>query len=56
MTKNELIEQIRSVNRSAQIEFLESFTQDELLAYLHQLKELERERHRIELMELVAAD
>lgn len=56
MTKTELIDQIRRLNRSAQPEFLESFTQEELLAYLHQLKELERDRRRIEMMELVAAD
>ena len=44
MSKREAIDQILRVNRSARAEFLASFDRDELLAYLHQLQELERDR------------
>ncbi len=44
MSKRETINQIRRLNPTAQPEFLASFEQDELLAYLHQLQELERDR------------
>ena len=44
MSKRETIDQIRRFNPSAQTDFLASFDQDELLAYLHQLQEVERER------------
>jgi hypothetical protein len=56
MTKSEMITQIRRINRSADEEFLASFTKDELLAYLHQLKELERDRRQCEALELAATD
>lgn len=45
MNKRETIDLIRRSNPSAHPEFLASFDQDELLAYLHQLQEVERERH-----------
>lgn len=44
MSKRETINHIRRLNPTAQPEFLASFEQDELLAYLHQLQELERDR------------
>ena len=43
MNKREMIDTIRKFNPSAQAEFLASFEQSDLLAYLHQLQELERE-------------
>jgi len=56
MTKREMINQIRQINRSADEDFLENFTEDDLLAYLHQLKELERDRRHCEALELAATD
>ena len=56
MTKREITEQIRRINHSADEEFLDSFTEDELLAYLHQLKEVERDRRHCEALELAATD
>ena len=44
MSKREVIDQILRVNRSAQANFLASFDRDELLVYLHQLQEVERDR------------
>ena len=53
MSKQEIIDRIRVINNTANNEFLTHFTEDQLLAYLHQLKELERERRRTEDYELV---
>ncbi|UCD29914.1 MAG: hypothetical protein JSV03_05410 [Planctomycetota bacterium] len=44
MTKREIIDRIRDQNPSADSEFLATFEQEDLLAYLHQLQEVERER------------
>jgi hypothetical protein len=44
MSKHEVIEQIRRLNPTASEEFLEGFPQEELIAYLHQLQEVRRER------------
>ena len=44
MNKRDLIDQIRRLNPSALPEFLATFDQADLLAYLYQLQELERER------------
>ena len=44
MTKRDMIDHIRRLNPTAEAEFLARFTQDDLLAYLHQLQEIERER------------
>lgn len=47
MSKREAIDQIRRFNPSAQAEFLATFQLADLLAYLHQLQELERERRQM---------
>jgi hypothetical protein len=44
MSKRETIDRIRQFNPSAQADFLATFDQMDLLAYLHQLQELDRER------------
>jgi hypothetical protein len=41
MDKSQLIESIRSINRTAKSEFLAEFTPEELSAYLEHLMELE---------------
>ncbi len=43
MDKRELIERIREINRTAKVEFLETFTEEELHAYLEHLTELDLE-------------
>ena len=48
MTKREIIDRIRCLNSGAKTEFLASFEQEDLLAYLHQLQEVERDRQRTE--------
>ncbi|MHC4442555.1 MAG: hypothetical protein ACYTF1_22300 [Planctomycetota bacterium] len=53
MNKQEIIDRIRNLNNTANDIFLASFDEDQLLAYLHQLKEVERERQQIEETELV---
>jgi len=54
MTKRELIEQIMRLNRSARAEFLARFSQEELLDYLRQLRELSIERRTEDLLEVLA--
>lgn len=44
MSKRETIDRIRRLNPTAMPEFLATFQQLDLLAYLHQLQELDRER------------
>jgi hypothetical protein len=44
MTKRELIDQIQRFNPTAKPAFLADFEEEELMAYLHQLSEVERER------------
>jgi hypothetical protein len=44
VSKFEIMERIRRINTSAQCEFLAGFSEEELLAYLHQLQELQREQ------------
>ncbi len=56
MTKRDLIDQIRRQNPTAEPDFLASFSQDDLLAYLQQLREVESERRRQADLELVAAE
>ena len=41
-----MIDRIRRINPTAQPEFLASFDEEDLLAYLRQLTELEREQSR----------
>jgi len=43
MTKREIIDQIRQLNPTAQADFLASFSDEDLVAYLQQLRDLERE-------------
>ena len=43
MSKRDIIDQIRRLNSTAEVEFLSRFGEEELLAYLHQLQELEAE-------------
>ncbi|MCG8403855.1 MAG: hypothetical protein MI923_01525 [Phycisphaerales bacterium] len=40
MSKRELIDRIRLLNRSAREAFLQAFTEDELAAYLQQLESI----------------
>jgi hypothetical protein len=47
MSKRETIDLIRRFNNTAQPEFLANFDQEDLLAYLHQLQELERDRREL---------
>ena len=42
MVKRQLIDQIMKLNISAKPEFLAQFTEDELRAYLRQLRDLQR--------------
>jgi len=44
MSKRETIDRIRRLNPTAMPEFLATFEDGDLLAYLHQLQELDRER------------
>lgn len=44
MTKREMIDKIRRLNPTAKPDFLADFAEEDLLAYLHQLTEVERER------------
>lgn len=44
MSKFEIIEHIRKINATARPDFLSSFSDDDLLAYLHQLQEVERDQ------------
>jgi hypothetical protein len=53
MSKEKIIERIRGMNNTAENDFLASFDEDQLLAYLHQLQEIERERQQTEENELV---
>jgi hypothetical protein len=39
MSKHEMIERIMQLNRSARREFLQSFTENELADYLHQIED-----------------
>ena len=43
MSKRELIDYIREINRSAKAEFLANFSEQELNAYLEHLMELDLE-------------
>jgi len=51
MSKRDLIDRIRRLNPTAQPAFLASFNEDDLLAYLHQLQEVEREQRLQEQVE-----
>ncbi len=44
MTKREMVDLIHRLNPTATSEFLARFDEPDLLAYLHQLQELERDR------------
>ncbi|HOW70732.1 MAG TPA: hypothetical protein PKY77_09035 [Phycisphaerae bacterium] len=56
MTKRELIDQIRMLNPTARSEFLADFEEQDLRAYLQQLRELARERSwRLERAEMEPA-
>ena len=44
MSKRETIEVIQRLNPTASSDFLATFTEEDLLAYLHQLQEIARER------------
>ena len=44
MSKREIVDMIHRLNPSATSDFLASFTEEDLLAYLHQLQEIARER------------
>ena len=44
MTKQDIIDHIRRLNPTARAEFLLSFSEEDLLAYLHHLREVESER------------
>lgn len=44
MSKRDLIDRIHDMNPTATPEFLADFTEAELVAYLKQLQELERDR------------
>lgn len=46
-----MIDQIRRLNPTAQPEFLARFSEEDLLAYLQQLRELERDRKRQDALE-----
>ncbi len=52
MTKREMIDQIRRLNPTAHPDFLADFQEEDLLAYLHQLSEVERERREHESSEM----
>ena len=55
MTKREMIDQIRRFNPTAQPDFLADFQEKDLLAYLHQVSEVERERREHKSPEIVPA-
>ena len=44
MSKQEVIDVIHRLNPTASSDFLTHFTEEDLLAYLHQLQEIARER------------
>lgn len=44
MSKRDIIDRIRRLNPTANTEFLRPFAEEELLAYLHQLQEVEADR------------
>ncbi len=44
VSKREIIDHIRRINTSAQTEFLASFSDEDLLAYLHHLQEVQRDQ------------
>lgn len=54
MNKQQIIDQIRRYNPTADVTFLSAFLEEELLAYLHQLSEIASERRRRESNELLA--
>jgi hypothetical protein len=58
MSKREIIDQIMRLNRSATAIFLARFSEDQLLAYLHQLKDLQYEHRTDDLLKpmMVAAN
>lgn len=53
MNKRDLIDHIHRLNPTADSDFLRSFSEDDLLAYLHQLQEVEAERRQRGQAELV---
>ena len=46
MTKRDIIDSIRRHNPTAGPDFLDRFAEDELLAYLHHLRDVESENRR----------
>ena len=50
MSKREIIDQIMNLNRSALPVFLADFSRDQLLEYLHALKELQFENGTLDLL------
>lgn len=54
MSKRDVIDQIMRLNRSARAEFLAGFSEEELLEYLRQLKELSIEEGTQDLMQVMA--
>lgn len=50
MKKREIIDQIMKLNRSASPAFLADFSREELLEYLHVLKELQFENRTMDLL------
>ncbi len=56
MIKRELIDQIIRLNTSAKPEFLAQFDEDELRAYLRQLRELQRGATADNLLEALAVE
>jgi len=53
MTKREMIDRIQKLNTTAQPEFLAEFSEDDLLAYLHQLNELKHDGQMEQMLEPV---
>jgi hypothetical protein len=49
MNKRDMIDSIRRINPTAEADFLATFHPTDLLAYLHQLQEVERERQELAL-------
>jgi hypothetical protein len=50
MNKREIIDQIMRLNRSASPTFLADFSKEELLEYLHVLKDLQFENRTMDLL------
>ncbi len=50
MNKREIIDQIMNLNRSASPAFLADFSKEELLEYLHTLKDLQFENRTMDLL------